>query len=145
ALGRVLLVSDEDYHLFISLARAIIQNDDIPKDAYWRIDWASTCQPIDTWHIRDDDAEFGFNRHRVYGFDRERRKLEDPIGGFSELPTTLHDFMNATQEAVKGLYESEDWKAQKYRKPVSIQQVMSAFDERRHAMSKQTLGLSILD
>ncbi|ESK86256.1 hypothetical protein Moror_16636 [Moniliophthora roreri MCA 2997] len=126
ALGRVLVMSDKDYNLLVSLARDIAQNDDIPHETFWNIDHGGrSCLPGDTWYVK---GSAGPRTYKVSGFSSTERKLEKHIRGFAEIPEVLHDFMNLTREALEGYYESEDWFANRHSKPASIRNVWSVFD-----------------
>uniref|UniRef100_A0A0W0FPP8 Uncharacterized protein n=1 Tax=Moniliophthora roreri TaxID=221103 RepID=A0A0W0FPP8_MONRR len=122
ALGHVLVMSDEDYDRFTSLAQSIAHNKAIPSFESWGIDHGGvTCLPGEYWYVRDArDRKFGFRSYGASGFSRTERKLKERIGRFEEIPEVLHGLMNLTQEALEDGFAVRDT-------PVSIRKVWVAF------------------
>jgi len=82
-----------DFHALVSAASAVAA---LPQTSQWRVACEASCCPINQITLKDGS---GLRRVGVYNWNEETRALEEPIGGFSDLPDPIQNLLKLTNEA----------------------------------------------
>lgn len=91
AMGRVLVMSDDDYE---GLASLVAQTETLPiSNMFWAVKHVISCRPNDILLIGKDLRRIG-----VHGFSEHMRRLERPVSGLTELPTLLWELFDLVLE-----------------------------------------------
>lgn len=107
ALGRVLILSPEDFEGLRSLAQ---QTADLPQTGIfmntWRIAQPRTSQPIERLVVFGEDGQKV--QTSVQGYERGMTQLQTPVGDYTDLPTTLYTLFGLILEARDGYERGQE-------------------------------------
>ncbi|KAF9057257.1 hypothetical protein BJ165DRAFT_1333780 [Panaeolus papilionaceus] len=106
--GRVFTLKDKDFDGILDLAS---QSTSLPQTGsfrnQWRVKQERTSYPIDRILVPKstlsvtptENYEEEFDEVSVYGFDKSRRELQDPVDGIDQLPSPLFELDGLALEA----------------------------------------------
>ncbi|KAH9486171.1 hypothetical protein JR316_0000235 [Psilocybe cubensis] len=115
ASGAYYKLTADDYTALHALARDITHGGvlPVPEDSFrntWRVRHERTGRPIDRFlvpkrtlsEVPEQEYEREFDEVSVYGWDREKRELQTPVGAYTELPDQLYEAGAVVAEARVG-------------------------------------------